>query len=222
MNEYTARALGKLVETAEVNDGSKPRFHGNGFVQFYIWRGAYVARRLHIWHPEFLPSRVENARIHEHRFEMRSHILMGRLRHISYELEFSAVGEHQLYTVVPAHDSGKFSATGGQKVSDEMKPVPGTCCEPVVRESSEYAAGSSYYFAARKFHDTAAEGHTMTVMEKLWQDEDGKDARVLGPVDRDPDNAFIECPYSEDDLWALIYDSIEDLRKEEGRHAKAA
>ena len=63
--------------------GFQPRFHGNGFIQLYL--NDAKTKRLHVWHPDHAPQRDHNAQIHDHRFEMTSNVLVGKLRHITYD-----------------------------------------------------------------------------------------------------------------------------------------
>ena len=169
--------------------GLQPRFHGNGFVQLYLSK----AERLHVFHPDLLPTRVENARIHDHRWGMHSRVLLGLVEHITYD-------------AVP-HIEGTFSIKEVQGTSNKEVPlveVPGSRCRLKKTGYNIFAAGSEYFFPCRQFHESGAPDLAMTFIVK--SNDDGKPARVISPYGEVPDHAFETQPPL-DDIWQAIEDA---------------
>src|SRR5690348_1439519 len=59
------------------------RQSGLGMLQAYVLQGSEQEVRVHIWHPSIkLPGIDEAGLGHDHRFDMTSWVLVGRLTHV--------------------------------------------------------------------------------------------------------------------------------------------
>lgn len=212
----------QIVDAAK--RGERPRFHGNGIVQLYLQQERAAsgctetaldtflpARRLHVWHPALRPT-VTNSNIHDHRFDLWSRVLLGALRHTSYDVELKVEGEtHALYEVVPAH------VCKGDPYS--LLPYGAKLTR---REENVMAAGTEYFFAKRCFHrsDVELDALVMSVIEK--GPDDKRFARVATVLGQEPDHAFKGDKPNEGVLWIAIHDAVEryafEYSKREARH----
>ncbi len=153
------------------------RFHGNGFIQVML----NSTTRLHIWSPKFPAIRVDNARIHDHRFWFRSKVLLGELHHKTYSVrQDNLSGDHGLY-----------------RTDSHSKVVPlkkiGRC--DVVQSSLDiYRVGDEYKFGGPgRYHTTDATRLTVTIMTKFRTDSTYF-AHVVALRDEEPDQAFDNQP----------------------------
>jgi len=166
-----------MVSHSMVQQMKDIRYHGNGFIQVVL----NPVTRMHIYSPHFLEDfpRVDNARIHDHKFTFTSQILLGRLINRTYNV-WAPGGPHGYYRV-------------DETQKDE--PLVRICdCGLVDRSIEVYSAGESYDFGGpRNFHDAFAEELTVTVMTKTKVDLDHQ-ARVVSINDVTPDNAFGSQP----------------------------
>ena len=167
--------------------GRKPRFHGNGFVQLYL-TDEY---RLHVFDPLLLEGLVENATIHDHRWDMRSTVLLGSVRHVMYYAYPAGDGPWSIYLANPDPKRPLERALPGRYKVTEIG-------------NHTLKAGSAYDFRRRWFHESGAEELTMTIIKK--GNDDGAPARVIAPWDETPDHAFAAQP-DEADLWASIHEA---------------
>ncbi len=162
-----------------------PRFHGNGFIQVYL----NSLTRLHIWSPEFPQTRVQNARIHSHRFAFRSKVLLGCLHDDQYEVRHcpNTGADGDLYDIPEAS-------------SNVDKSAPLRFLEPVTLRRTElrlYPAGMEYVEDGYEtsFHDSYADQLTVTVMTKIGNAPPGTWARVVcKDIGIPPDHAFENQP----------------------------
>lgn len=161
-----------------------PRFHGNGFVQVYLTPDT----RLHIWTPYLPATRVQNARIHDHRFLFESTVLVGALIQTEFEVTpDDERGPHGLYQQGAGH-------------SDKSTPLEyvGGCH---MAQSNQYRifAGETYRFGGpNKYHDSSpADGELAVSLMRKVNVVDGYRARMVALNDEKPDHAFENQPDEE-------------------------
>lgn len=148
------------------------RFHGNGFIQVVL----NPVTRMHIYSPHFLENfpRVENARIHDHKFTFVSQVLYGRLHNMNYDMK-PDFGEHGLYRVDA--ETNKLRRTGS--------------CRSHWFGTDIIKAGESYEFGGPlKFHDTYADELTVTVMTKTHAIDSYEPQVICINDEPNPDDAF--------------------------------
>lgn len=135
------------------------RHHGIGLLQAYLREGESTETRVHIWHPSLrVPS--SEGRIHDHRFDLHSHVLVGRIGHSEVTPVSNPSGWWAKYTVVNARNNPGFI--------DQPAALEGSYS---VREhEEEIPAGCSYAFPKRQFHASRVFDLAVTLCSKLNQE----------------------------------------------------
>ncbi len=171
----------KDIENSLVSGELKVRYHtGVGFMQAYI--NSEV--RLHVWHPE-LPGEVEAfGSRHNHRFDLSSTVLLGAVAdtslRVSQELH-AYPGQFRLYEVQPAHlDDTSAPVRVGGPVHVEISSV------------RKLLKGATYYIPRGEFHESRAEGLTVTIVEKYNQID--TPAQILAHRTQVPEHAMLRKP----------------------------
>ncbi len=156
------------------------RFHGNGFIQVYL----NSVTRLHIWTSRLQEyERVQNARIHDHRFWFKSRVLLGKLWHKTYVVEKNNTGKHGLYQT-----SAHSKVAPLEKIGR---------CDVVQAGIESYLPGEEYEFGGPgDFHESGALRTTVTVMTKIKTDP-AYHSRMVALNDEEPDHAFSDQPPEE-------------------------
>jgi len=196
-----------MILTAEIKRnrkaGIQPRFHGNGFFQLYL--NKEKTSRLHIWHPDYMPQRDHNAQIHDHRFDMKSKILTGSLRHITYK-------EHSVDKTDATHDL--YMIRGASKYDDNVMEHMYSV-DLTVDHEYLFATGSEYEFRSGRFHESYVgdkDRITATVIQRSFEINAPRWARIA--VDRSIDikdvtHAFEpELQPTLDEMWKVIEDTL--------------
>jgi len=166
------------------------RHNGLGLMQAYVHEGVRRELRVHVWDRSLHRPGIERSGLlHDHRFDLRSTLLLGDLVNVEYHLTPDPDGPYALHSVVPARKA--FAMSGqhdglvrdlGDRVSVTTREVP-------------LCAGDRYFFPKLQFHGTLAHNLTVTLVEKLNQTDDL--ARILAPRDEPVVHAFAN-PYSKD------------------------
>lgn len=171
--------------------GNEPRLHGNGFIQLDLDDG----KRLHVWDPalEGMGQMVRTG-IHDHRFSYHSLVVYGRQVHQEYRI---VVG-FDLRVYEPQRREGTEDT---KLVPSDPSKVPDV--RAIVGNRLEIPAGFSYTFEAKEFHDSIPLGLTATIMTKTHVDRNHT-ARVLVPIDEEPDNEFDRESVDKAMLWDSI------------------
>jgi len=213
----TKTDLSVLWEYCEEH-GKNPRVHPNGFIQLDIadvedgWdeskkRGhSGAAVRLHVWNPPGieLPRQKTVNEIHDHVFDMKSQVLVGRLKQSLYS-----------FVLPPAGDDAEIHRTHEKwravydKASSSRLEATGEIGRLQHQISFWIGPGQSYEQAAFTFHDSTPDGLVVTRMIKT-EVHDG-DAHVVCPVGHNPDNSFDRAKAADPDLlWEAIKRSLID------------
>lgn len=161
------------------------RHHGIGVLQGYIREGTGIEARIHIWNRLLLkPGMDISGDIHDHRFNMVSHVLHGEVDHV----EIAAVPD----------DRGSFcmmALTHARAASDTNYGGPTTPIDGryiAFPHRMTIGEGSSYYFPMQTFHKSPLtagnDDVAISVIEKHLQQD--TPARILYPADVPPVMAF--------------------------------
>lgn len=163
----------------------KWRHAGFGALQAYIREGCARELRVHVWHPSLIKAGiVESGLCHDHRFGMRSSVLAGKILQTEFRLEPDGEGDWQTLHVLHAREA---MARGGSIHHD---PVPSGDFYRRTPVTFEVTAGAGYTFDKFAFHETRAEGTTVTLVEK--SDQEDVRARILAPRGMPVVHAFTE------------------------------
>lgn len=165
------------------------RHHGIGVLQAYVQEGANPEIRIHIWSRALLKSGMDiSGDVHDHRFDMVSHVLYGAVVHEELNETPDPNGDHVMMALTHAR------AAAGTDYHGPTTALTGRYS--VKRERLVICAGMSYDFPGQKFHRSPLmEGSdiAITCVEKHNQMEEVQ-ARLLYPIDREPVMAFGHRP----------------------------
>lgn len=175
--------------------GNVPRVHGNGFIQLDV-PGSDV-HRIHIWPEQKLQTQKVYTGIHNHKFSLKSKVLLGKLIHTQFEdLIEDENGDYKIYKTVPRDREDKGLILASPHLFKFTNP-----------QTFQMTAGSEYEFMYGKFHDSNGSGLTVTLMEKTTVNE-SIEVIVTCPKHREPDNEFNRYQFSEKVLWPIIEDAF--------------
>lgn len=126
-----------------------------------------AALRLHLWKPGVVDQ--PGYEIHDHIFNLRSCVVIGAIRHRTYDITPDENGEHVVYAVDYGNGESRIAKTAQRvRLHPAMEAI--------------YQAGDSYSVAAGELHDaelfTSDGGVTLVLTESI-----GGTARTIGPWD---------------------------------------
>lgn len=166
------------------------RRHGIGMLQGYLREGEGYECRVHIWHPALVrPGIVEHGDIHNHRFDMTSIVLHGKVHHTEVHRDWATNGEYGIFTCVHAREDvgARYQRQGGG-LDPEASHLSLDKIYGVVTQ------GFVYYFPKGAFHQSSADELTVTVVTKHNQSASMR-AEVISKVrTRHGGEWFEECP----------------------------
>lgn len=165
-----------------------PQLHPNGFIQLPLDDDDF--ERLHIWAPDVPEAQKVSTPIHDHTFDFRSTILLGRLRHTLYRI--TSPNPTATHTVWVPH--GEELVTMEVDVTAE------------VDKSFVFGQGASYVMSAGEYHTSAPDDDNMvaTLMYKSTKKRILMSG-VLVPVGTEPDNTFRRDQYSISTLMPFVF-----------------
>lgn len=158
------------------------RHHGIGVLQGYVVENVETEVRLHVWAPALVkPGMDVSGDIHDHRFDLVSHVLCGAVAHEEITPEEDAEGDWTMLKLTHARaakDTGYHGPT---------EPLAGRF--RASRLSFLIAAGQTYRFPAGRFHRSPVlPGVAVTCIEK--HNQSSASARILHPIATPPVMAF--------------------------------
>lgn len=182
------------VEAAR-DSGSRPRVHGNGFVQLDLT----PRRRLHVWGDVRIPRQSVPSTIHDHTFSFQSTVYVGQLVHRVIGLYPGTNGAYEMYYAV---------TNQGEDTRLVKTPVR---YDALITEEHLLRPGDTYTFAARRFHETVAPWLCVTVIDKDGPtlSQGGPNPNVLVPFGLTPDNSFDRYQTPPDFLWQIIFEALQ-------------
>ena len=158
------------------------RHHGIGVLQGYVSQGADPEVRVHIWSPELVkPGMTESGDVHNHRFDMVSHVLLGTVGHEEWEPIYCDDGEYTTMKLTHARAAsdtkyhGPTTPTGRRlRVRRYMTTIP---------------EGNFYTFPAGLFHRSPVIcPMAVTCVKK--RNQGSWSAEILHPIEIPPVMAF--------------------------------
>ncbi len=181
------QALRALV--SRVIDKVEFRHHGIGVLQGYVRENFEPEVRIHIWSRRLLKPGMEvSGDIHDHRFDMVSHVLSGSVWHEEINEFEDPNGDHVMMALTHAR------AAAGTDYHGPTTPLAGRFS--VRRTIYKVPEGCSYRFPAGKFHHSPLQESldeiAVTCVEKHRQRD--VQARILYPAAHDPVMAFGHKP----------------------------
>ncbi len=150
------------------------RHHGIGVLQGYLIENTEPEVRIHIWDPELVKGGIKgNGDVHDHRFDMTSHVIFGNVVHEEWHEVPSPDGP--LVTTILTHArAAAHSKYHGPTVTTENRYFADV-------KSYTIPAGFKYTYPAKSFHCSPVTGLAITVVEK--HNQRSEPARILHPMD---------------------------------------
>lgn len=167
--------------------GAEWRHHGIGVLQGYVREHTEPEVRIHVWSRRLLkPGMDISGDVHDHRFDMVSHVLCGTVGHeVLLPTRDDAAGSHRMMRLTHAR------AAADNRYHGPTEELEGAYV--VQRCATVIEAGESYTFPAGMFHRSPLSGGlddiAVTVVEKHRQRDDVQ-ARILYPAAHPPVMAF--------------------------------
>lgn len=158
------------------------RHHGIGLLQGYVVEDAKPEVRLHVWAPELLkPGMDVSGDIHDHRFDLVSHVLAGAVGHEEILPEEADDGEWSMLKLTHARAAKEQSYHGPTELLQGRFHVR--------RSSFVIESGYTYRFPAARFHRSPLLARiAVTCVEK--HNQTSASARMLYPTALPPVMAF--------------------------------
>jgi hypothetical protein len=160
------------------------RHHGIGVLQGYVTEDTEPEIRIHIWAPELvLPNMDKSGDIHDHRFNLVSHVLCGHIGHEEIYPEENPQGDWVMLKLTHARAAKETGYHG------PTEPIKGRYT--LRRNAFIIANGYTYKYPIGRFHRSPVLPHqdiAITCVEKHGQTNDA--ARLLYPRNTEPVLAF--------------------------------
>lgn len=203
-----------LMRCLEVWDALKWRHHSTGLLQAYVpkYDGAM---RVHIWNKRL--KLRDSGEMHNHRFTLQSHVLVGSLTHERLVLTpDEAGGSHNVWEI-----PGASQGSDAELRLHERKSDKGSRVNVERTDKCQFMSGDSYTVRKWDFHHARQEDDdaelTVTVV-RLLNKETTAPAALLYPVGHRPRHAFTDKPEPAL-MTSLIQDSRLHLRKTLDAHS---
>lgn len=140
---------------------------------------------MHVWSPELVkPGMDASGSIHDHRFDLVSHVLHGSIGHEEWHVTPDDAGPFTTLVLTHARAAAETAYHG--------PTVPTGKRYNAYRYRHSVPQGYTYTFPAKSFHRSTVSDLVVTVVEKHAQRDEP--ARVLHPVDVEPVMAFGHDP----------------------------
>lgn len=164
----------------------KWRHNGLGLLQSYLLEGERDELRVHIWHKSLKRDGIEESGLlHDHRFDLTSHVLIGEILQREFELTASPTGAWRTHTVVHAREALKKHAINDGDVSEQPYRFD------VESDDTDIVAGRSYWFPRGVFHGTFVKSDIAVTLVRKSNQVDYP-ARILAPHDKPVVHAFAD------------------------------
>ncbi len=151
----------------------KWRHAGFGALQAYLRENEKTEIRVHLWHDSLIKEGItHNGLCHNHRFDMKSFVINGKIIQTEFKLIPSQNGDWETLSILHAREA---IAKGG---GENHHPIPtGNYFyrSPIVFTIKH---GEGYTFDKYAFHETRFIGTTITIIEKTNQEDTM--AQILG------------------------------------------
>lgn len=191
--------ISELVETIESKRGAEVRMHPYGFLQLSLSEGAWrdSGYRLHVWSDDLPQMKRPEFQVHDHVYGVRSKVLLGELRDISYIVKEDNKGEYLF-----------FEATAGGLRNTGVKV---SCMK---RRVLYLSAGDQYSVIKGDFHSSDSLAPlTATLFQKLDADL-SMSPSVIGPAYYEKKELLSDDRTFDQRLaWKVIDKTLEEIKR---------
>jgi len=175
------------------------RHHGIGVLQAYLVEDASKEVRVHVWHPSLVADGIESSgQIHNHRFHLRSTVLLGEIEHEEFHLRPDEdAGDWQRWTVFHARDP-----------RNQNRPAPVAGFYRAERITGVIGAAQTYLFSRGAFHRSRVADWCVSLVTK--HDQRDEPAMILAPRGTTPLHGFLVAR-PEVDVAGVVREAAERL-----------
>lgn len=161
------------------------RHNGLGLLQAYLLEGERDELRVHVWHKSLMREGIEDSGLlHDHRFDLTSHVLHGELLQREFDLVASPTGAWRTHSVIHAREALKHAIDDGTVLAQPHR-------FNVESYDTKIVSGQSYWFPRRVFHGTFVKSElAVTLVRK--SNQVNEPALILAPHDKPVVHAFAE------------------------------
>jgi hypothetical protein len=165
-------------------------FHPLGFVVITLYRTSSTALRLHIW-PKVRAVQQPAWMIHDHTFRFDSHVMVGELVNVLYEIKSNMERKYRVFDV-DYQDGRSIMRPTTQVVALKEK----------MREA--VVAGGYYSIGPGEIHETEVPPASVTATILLTENVQRTPPRVFGDVGVSEDIEYIRAPLEPAAVLALL------------------
>lgn len=192
MMHLSTPILAGLVGRLLLSDALVWRHHKIGLLQAYVAEAdapGDTEMRIHVWHPSLMLSDEDSGVMHDHRFRLTSHVLLGAMHDTEIwpypisQQDWLNPQPGGLYRVWNIQNARSAEKEGGHWVRLEDKEN-----YSIVTSEHVYSEGSTYSYPPERFHRSFVRKLTVTVCTKKEQRD--VPARLLAKLGTTPKHAF--------------------------------
>lgn len=201
--------MGTRAVVASILPSLSWRHHGIGVLQAYVREGIEPEVRIHLWHPSLVREGiVDQGDAHDHRFDLSSTIVHGRLLETLYERAPAHFGNLHRFDAWHVENARSAADRG---FDGDTHPVESEI--PMFVRSRVHEAGTTYQLGRGLFHRTRVDALAVTLCE--MREKRGQ-ARLLVPHGTEPVHAFnahdASLATTQAKIVAVIAEAIAALR----------
>jgi hypothetical protein len=166
------------------------RYNGLGVLQAYLEEGDSEELRVHVWHPSLeKPGIRDSGKIHDHRFDLRSTVLLGSIGHVEYRLTPHPNGDWETHDVVNARKAMADETVYKAGLFDGQVDARG---EFFLAKTTPFTFRERdvYLYPQGCFHESYVQDLCVTLVRKMNQQE--RKARILSPRGHAVTHAFAD------------------------------
>lgn len=184
------------------NWNKKALIHPTGFIYIdFPQENKSSLCRLHIWPEKKISAPGCTHPIHNHVFNLESHVLKGAIT-------------NNIYIFIPSLEDVHYQKHTVQKMGVESILYPTNEYGNVVLKSEKiYQPTNSYFMKAGIFHEPISHGLAVTIVKMSFVENEMDTSTILVPKGKSvkPDNEFKRDSFSELFIWNCIEQALDGL-----------
>lgn len=166
---------------AILNQATLWRHNGQGMLQAYLYEGETNEARIHIWHPDLQkPDILTNGLFHDHRFAMRSHVILGSIRHTDCSVH--ACPDDPVYVKLVEVTHARKAKVDGDDYHMDPRELLGRYGMIM---ADYYIRDATYIFPKFRYH-RAVSNDPITVTIVIKSEQEDVNARLINQFQQGP------------------------------------